>query len=266
VIVCLLAACLVTGRQEEAKAKEETLLTAARKGDLATVKSLVESGVPVNCKNRYGITPLFYSAWGGSEEVARYLISKGADVNVSDTFYKMNALGTAISKKHEGVASAIVEAGAKGADAMLGMAVANGLRSLAKTILARAKPNEAQLRNAIQTAQDKNDAELVDLLRKAGAPEPKKLGVALPAEQLARLAGVYAGPGVGEATLSLEQGKLMLKAGGETHELLAYDPLNFAAPSMPGMKFEFAPEGEKAKTVKVSGNGMNTVLNRVEGK
>jgi hypothetical protein len=106
----------------------------------------------------------------------------------------------------------------------------------------------------------------VDLLRKAGAPEPKKLGVAVPAEQLARLAGLYAGPGIGEATVSLEQGKLMLKAGGEKFELLAYDALNFASPAMPGMKMEFAPEGDKAKTLKVSGNGMNTVLNRVEGK
>jgi ankyrin repeat protein len=220
----------------------------------------------VDCKNRYGITPLFYSAWGGSEEVARYLIGKGADVNVSDTFYKMNALGTAISKKHEGVARALVEAGAKGADGMLGMAAANGQRALVRTILAQTKPNEAQLRNAIQTAHDKNDTELVDLLRKAGAPEPKKLGVAVPAEQLARLAGLYAGPGIGEATVSLEQGKLMLKAGGEKFELLAYDALNFASPAMPGMKMEFAPEGDKAKTLKVSGNGMNTVLNRVEGK
>jgi ankyrin repeat protein len=274
ITVCLLAASqaaslgasLGAARQEDAATKEEALLSAARKGDVATVKSLVEGGVPVDCKNRYGITPLYYAAWGGSEEVARYLIGRGADVNVRDTFYKMNALVTAISKKNEGVARALVEAGAVGAESVLGMAAANGQAALVATILEKTKPNEAQLRNAVQTAQDKGDAAMVAMLRKAGAPEPRVLGVKIAEDKLARLAGVFAGQGVGEATVEITAGKLMLKTMGGANELLAYDELNFASPGMPGMKFEFVLEGERAKSLKVSGNGTNAVLNRVEGK
>jgi hypothetical protein len=146
------------------------------------------------------------------------------------------------------------------------MAAANGQRSLVATILDKTKPNEAQLRNAVQSAQDKGDVEMVAMLRKAGAPEPKTLGAAVPADRLARLAGVFAGQGVGEATVELVAGKLTLKAMGGTNELLAYDELNFASPAMPGMKFEFVLEGERARALKVSGNGMTAVLNRVEGK
>ncbi len=171
--VSLVAAFSLTAWQDASKSKEEELLTAARQGDLAKVKVLVEAGVPVDCKNRYGITPLYYAAWGGSEEVARFLISKGADVNVRDTFYKMNALSTAIGKGNDGAARALVEGGATGAELMLGMAAAQGKKALIETILAKGKPNEAQLRNAAQTAKDKNFPEIVELLRKHGAPEPK---------------------------------------------------------------------------------------------
>lgn len=266
VLACLLGTGWAAAWQAAPNEKEEALLTAARQGDAAKVKALVESGVPVDCKNRYGITPLFYAAWGGSEEVVRYLIGKGADVNVRDTFYKMNALGTAISKNNEGAARALVEAGAAGSDAMLGMAASNGHKALVAAILEKTKPNEAQLRNAVQSAQDKNFPEIVEILRKAGAPEPRKLGVQIAPDKLARLVGTYSGQGVGEAAVELKDGKLILKVGGEPREMLAYDELNFAVPSMSGMSFEFVVEGEKAKSMKLSGNGMNAVLNRVEGK
>ena len=94
----------------------------------------------------------------------------------------------------------------------------------------------------------------------------KKLGAAIPADKLARLAGTYAGQGVGEATVEFKEGKIFLRAMGGSNEMLAYDELSFAVPAMQGMRFDFVLEGEKAKSMRLSGNGMNAVLNRVEGK
>ena len=74
------------------------LLAACAIADLEGVKELVESGVSVNCKNRYGFTPLHVAVTRGVETefinlynhpvplpgnhaaVVRYLLTKGADV------------------------------------------------------------------------------------------------------------------------------------------------------------------------------------------
>ena len=58
---------------------------AARAGDLAKVKSLIEAGAEVNAKDKGGQTPLFAAALADNDDVAKFLIAKGADVNARDT-------------------------------------------------------------------------------------------------------------------------------------------------------------------------------------
>ena len=60
------------------------LLTAASKGDLATVKAMLDSGVNAETKDENGITALMYAARKNNAEVASLLISKGAQVNAKD--------------------------------------------------------------------------------------------------------------------------------------------------------------------------------------
>src|SRR5688500_19372047 len=85
--------------------KAEQLSEAARKGDAATVKKLLDEGVDVNTKFRYGATALFYAADHGHLEVVRVLLDKGADMSVKDTFYGFTPLalatGPAQKKKPE---------------------------------------------------------------------------------------------------------------------------------------------------------------------
>src|ERR1039458_621250 len=104
----------------------DDLLNAARKGDLDTVKALIEKGAPVEAKTPYGQTPLYLAAmsgheavvqvlldpgrktnarrgdtsahderpppfappWGAHEAVVQFLLDKGAKTDVRDTFYK----------------------------------------------------------------------------------------------------------------------------------------------------------------------------------
>ncbi len=244
----------------------EQLLEAARHGDLQRVKALVEGGAPLEAKNRYGITPLYYAAWGGHEAVARYLISKGASVNVRDTFYRMSALATAISKKHTGAAQALVEAGAADSATALVPAASGGHAALVAAILEKAKPPEALLRDAAQAAQDNGFPEIVERLRNAGAPAPKQLGVPVAADDLARLQGTYAAPGFGELRFDAEGGQLRMGAMGKSYEMLAYDSTSFAsrAEELKGMRFEFVLESGKANALRITGNGMNVVAKRQE--
>ncbi|HLE72469.1 MAG TPA: ankyrin repeat domain-containing protein, partial [Vicinamibacteria bacterium] len=65
----------------------EDLREAARRGDLERAKALLDAGVPVDAKNRYGATALFFAADRGHLPLIQLLIERGASTEVSDTFY-----------------------------------------------------------------------------------------------------------------------------------------------------------------------------------
>jgi ankyrin repeat protein len=63
------------------------LLYAAMAGDLETVKILVDANAPINAAAPDGVTPLIAAVVKFHEDVALYLIEKGADVKVSAPGY-----------------------------------------------------------------------------------------------------------------------------------------------------------------------------------
>jgi ankyrin repeat protein len=68
---------------------------AARKGDLAALERGVDQGIPINCRDGYGLTPLMEAARAGGPEAlaaARFLIEHGADVEARAPIY-----GTALT-------------------------------------------------------------------------------------------------------------------------------------------------------------------------
>src|SRR5687767_9891484 len=104
---------------------KDELFEAARKGDAAAVRALLDKGVDVNTKFRYGATALSYAADKGHLEVVKLLIERKADVNVKDTFYSATPIIWAAQKGHAGVVGALLDAGAEGKDDALVIA-ANG--------------------------------------------------------------------------------------------------------------------------------------------
>ncbi len=81
--------------------KADALSEAARKGDAAAVKTLLDAGVDVNTKYRYNRTALSYAADRGHVAVVKLLLERGADVNVKDTFYGATALTWAVGPAME---------------------------------------------------------------------------------------------------------------------------------------------------------------------
>jgi ankyrin repeat protein len=59
----------------------EQLRIAARNGDLALVKGLIDSGADIHSKTRDGVTILMNAAIGGNLEVVKFLVGQGLDVN-----------------------------------------------------------------------------------------------------------------------------------------------------------------------------------------
>ena len=60
------------------------LVVAISKGEIETVKKLIEYGTNVN-KKFNGMTPLMYAARYNKVEIIKYLLVKGADLNIKDS-------------------------------------------------------------------------------------------------------------------------------------------------------------------------------------
>jgi len=75
------------------------LLTAASKGDVATVNAMLASGANPNIKDDEGISALMYAARKDNADVVAALVAKGADINAKDND-AWTALMFAAKKNH----------------------------------------------------------------------------------------------------------------------------------------------------------------------
>ena len=128
------------------KMKGLTTLTWAAESSLELVKLLIAKGADVNAKDKWGWTPLDSAASVGRGDIAELLINKDADVN-SRYYWGETPLIWAAQQGHKAVAELLI---IKGAD-----------------INARDNAGHA----ALWHAQDKGHTEIVELLRKHGAKE-----------------------------------------------------------------------------------------------
>ena len=271
--LALLFVAALSLAQAPALTKAEQFQDAARKGDAATVKKLLDEGVDVNTKFRYNATALFYACDHGHIEVVKILLDRGADMAVKDTFYGftplMLATGPAQKKKpeHTEIAKLLIAKGSPGKEQALSSAVGSGDTGLAKVILDSGIP-AASLSDALETAKAANKAEFVTMLEAAGAKpyEDFKIDPTL----LAKFPGTYkattgneltivaAGPRItlGQAAAPPAQ-RLMLVATGEKA---------FKAIGAP-ITVTFQVEADKVASFTLTqGSNPGTVFTRVEGK
>jgi len=103
---------LMVKKVQQAK-NTESLFEAVRKGDTEQVRKLITPPVDVNAKDKKGQTPLHFAARHGHEQIARLLISGGADVNVNMADESWTPLLDAASKGHTKLVKLLLEKGAK---------------------------------------------------------------------------------------------------------------------------------------------------------
>jgi ankyrin repeat protein len=134
----------------------DDLLDAARKGDLDTVKALIEKGAPVEAKTSYGQTPLYLAAMSGHEAVVQFLLDKGAKTDVTDTFYKASMLDFVLQRKHYAVAKMIIVKGNDKADTDLKAVADTGQADLVQAVLEKGKPSQSALDSVYEGALANN--------------------------------------------------------------------------------------------------------------
>lgn len=84
---------------------------AIRFGNLNAVKVLLERGVELEEKNKYGSTPLLLALLEGRKEIMEYLVEKGANVNACNR-YGESALHIALYKKDKEIVKWLLDKGA----------------------------------------------------------------------------------------------------------------------------------------------------------
>lgn len=253
--------------------KAEQFQDAARKGDAATVKKLIDEGVDVNTKFRYGATAIFYAADHGHVDVVKVLLDKGADLSVKDTFYGFTPLALAVGPaqkkrpEHTEIAKLLIAKGAAGQEVALSSAIQGNDTALAALILQTGKVPAPNLSDALETSRAQNKTEIAALLEKAGAKPYEDFTV--DAAQLARYAGTYKNPaGTAEIVVTVAGPRLSIaSSSGQRSTLAATDATTFRGVGMQGTTFTFKPEGDTVNSFTITPRqGAPVVYTRVEGK
>ena len=270
-LIVVLAAALALA-QAPPLTKAEQLGEAARKGDAATVKKLLDEGVDVNTKFRYNATALFYACDHGHLEVVKVLLDHRADMTIKDTFYGFTplalALGPAQKKKpeHSEIAKLLIAKGAPGKETALGAALQSGDKALARFILDSGGLPPDVLSDALEAAKASNKADEVTMLESAGAKP--YVDFKIDEAQLARFAGTYRNAAGNEAVIAVAGGRLLgTPRGGPSLPLSPRDATTFRMIGSPGGTMTFTIEGDKVTGFTIAGPGRpNQVYTRSEGK
>ena len=257
-----LALALAAVAQDPKQALNEQLYEAARKGDAAEVKALLDKGADVNAKFRYGATALFKAAERGHTEVVKLLIERGADVTVKDTFYGATALYWATDKGHTGVVRAILAKSAEGAGDVLLNGVGAGNAEMVTAALETGKVSAQTLTAALVTAgSDEKKAAIVALLKKAGAQPPPEVDAGV----LQSYVGKYKAEPARELNIALKDGKLSVAGSGGSTTLMPLDQKTFRPPDFAGLTVTFHVEGGKVTGLDFKQGANTTLFKRVDG-
>ncbi len=206
----------------------EALRDAAAAGDAARVAALLEKGVPIDSGARHGQTALYFAAEKGRHEVVRLLVERGAKVDFRDTFFGSSPLDMALRGGHFEVARYLLVHGAKGANAALEIALEGGLVSLARAALDNGDVEPLELLAARRAAEaevakgekaPRGAADVLEVLKGALVPAPKRAPFTAPAARLQAYAGRYRGQG-GETTVDRRGEGIALTVPGQTELLM----------------------------------------------
>lgn len=272
VSLCLLGVLAVLASAAAAQDVEtdaEALSLAARRGDVAKVKALLDKGVDVNTKFRYDATALFYACDRGYVEVVKLLLERGAEVNLRDKFYNSTPLSWAASpasveeptEAHVEIVKLLLAKGAQGADRVLVGAAQSGNLDMVRVVLDRGGLKPETLTSALSTATTGKHQAVVDALLVAGAKPPFQVDAAI----LASYTGKYHSDQM-DLELVVNEGKLIAVVGPQRIPLAATDNVTFQPEGTGGITLKFQVEGGKAAGFTLTQGATTTTFKRVEEK
>jgi hypothetical protein len=262
----MLTAAAPAAAQPDAQAEE--FFAAVRAGDLGRVKALLEAGVDVNTKYRYGTTALFPACDRGHTEIVKLLLERGAEVNVRDTFYRATPLTWAATKGNSEIVKLLLDKGAEGVEGVLTTAANRGDAATARVALEKGGLKPETLSSALAAAMRGKHEAIVKLLEEAGAKPPPKPDFQVDAATLASYAGTYRSEtqGAPELTFTVRDGKLAGGPPGGNITLGAFDKTSFAVLEVENLRITFRLEGGKVVGLHLRQGGFEAEYKKVEDK
>lgn len=257
----LLALLVPQATQNSKQELNDQLFEAVRKGDSVGVTAALDKGADVNAKFRYGQTALFKAAERGHTDVAKILLDRGADVKVRDTFYQATAMTWALDGKHIGVVKLLLEKNGDDLEDVLLTGTREGDQELVKVALDKGGLKPETLTVALAVATEEKNTAISEILTKAGAKPPLQVDAAT----LQSYAGKYKGDPGPEATISVQDGKLMV--AGFTRQpqpLMALDNTNFRPIAFGGITLTFNVEGGKVTGMAFKQGTNTTQMKRID--
>ena len=257
----LLALLVPQTPQTSKQVLNDQLFEAVRKGDAAGVTAALDKGADVNAKFRYGATALFKAAERGNAEVAKILLDRGADVTVKDTFYQATAMSWALDGKHVDVVKLILAKSAEDVDDVLLTGTRQGNEELVKVALDRGGVKPETLTVALLTSNEAKNSAISEMLTKAGAKPP----IQVDAATLQSYAGKYKGDPGPEATVTVQDGKLMV--AGFTRQpqpLMPLDNTTFRPIAFGGLTVIFKVDAGKVTGMALKQGNGTTQLKRID--
>ena len=239
----------------------DQMFEAVRKGDAATVASLLDKGAEVNAKFRYGQTALFKAAERGYADVVKVLLDRGVDVSVKDTFYGATAMTWALDNNHVDVVRLLLEKTPASVDEVLLTGAREDKEPMVKVALDRGgvKPQTLTLAYAIASGEG-GSATILETLKKAGATPPPTVDAAV----LQSYAGKYKGEAGPEVTVSVKDGKLFVAGfSRQPVPLMAVDATNFRPLAFDAISFMFNVEGGNVTGLSMKQGNNTTQLKRI---
>ena len=262
-LIAFLVFAFILAPAIRAQNPNEDFLAAARKGDVAKLKELLDKGADVNTKTQYGATALAYACDKGHIEVVKLLLERGANVNVRDTFYGEVPLGWALQKNNVEIIKLLIEKGAQGRERVLTYAVQEGHIDLVKVVLDKGELKPGPLSSALELATGANKPEIVELLKKAGAVPKSNFPV--DQDTLKSYLGVYKHD-AGDFTFTIADGRLIASFRGRSYRLAAIDKTTFTMVELDGFTLKFNLDGDKVVSLTLTQPGFTGEFKRVDSK
>jgi hypothetical protein len=261
--------CAQSPRSPAVTDKTDALADAARKGDAAAVRKLLDEGVDVNTKFRYNATALSYACDRGHLEVVKLLIERGADVNVEDSFYHATPLMWAVTPamgrkpQHAEIVGLLLKRGAKGKENALMGAVSAGDVEMTKTVLAAGGVPADTLSDALDAATKAGKRDIAALLAEAGAKPFVEFK--LEEAELAQYAGTYRSSNGVDVVLTVSDGRLVGGPAGQRFTFVARDRTRFKLAEGPPVTLTFRVEDGKVTGLLLGQGGGAQLFSRVTG-